>query len=463
MKFNMRDQENSTRTDVKQTVGSERIHKTVYMIFMSLLLDLLAFTVILPLLPSLLDHYRLNDSSGGLYPFLLGKVRYFQQLVGAPDRFNSVLFGGFLGSLFSFLQFVASPLVGGLSDAYGRKPVMLFCVVGIAVSYVMWALSHSFAMFVLARIVGGISKGNVSLSMAVITDVSTSATRGFGMALVGVAFSVGFVVGPLIGAVFAKWAHTKAGYSDWFVVPALFSCTLATANILFLLLCYKESLPKEKRAKSVARSLNQAVAYISIPALFKFAAVQNISNKDKKELQTLGLVYFVYLFIYSGLEFTLTFLTHHKFGFTSMEQGWMFFGIGLTMAVLQGSWVRRVPPSATKKMAVRGLFLIVPSFLCVSFASTASLLYVGLFLFAVSTAMVVPCMMTMASEFGTTAHKGTVMGIFRSLGALARAIGPVVASVAYWSLGSSVTYFCGGIALLWPWMVLHRARISPSS
>lgn len=463
MKFNMRDQENSTRTDVKQTVGSERIHKTVYMIFMSLLLDLLAFTVILPLLPSLLDHYRLNDSSGGLYPFLLDKVRYFQQLVGAPDRFNSVLFGGFLGSLFSFLQFVASPLVGGLSDAYGRKPVMLFCVIGIAVSYVMWALSHSFAMFVLARIVGGISKGNVSLSMAVITDVSTSATRGFGMALVGVAFSVGFVVGPLIGAVFAKWAHTKAGYSDWFVVPALFSCTLATANILFLLLCYKESLPKEKRAKSVARSLNQAVAYISIPALFKFAAVQNISNKDKKELQTLGLVYFVYLFIYSGLEFTLTFLTHHKFGFTSMEQGWMFFGIGLTMAVLQGSWVRRVPPSATKKMAVRGLFLIVPSFLCVSFASTASLLYVGLFLFAVSTAMVVPCMMTMASEFGTTAHKGTVMGIFRSLGALARAIGPVVASVAYWSLGSSVTYFCGGIALLWPWMVLHRARISPSS
>lgn len=459
----MRDQENSPRTNMKQTVGNERIHRTVYMIFMSLLLDLLAFTVILPLLPSLLDHYRLHDSSGGLYPFLLDKVRYFQQLVGAPDRFNSVLFGGFLGSLFSFLQFVASPLVGGLSDVYGRKPIMLLCVVGIAVSYVMWALSHSFAMFVLARIVGGISKGNVSLSMAVITDVSTSATRGFGMALVGVAFSVGFVVGPLIGAMFAKWAHTKAGYSDWFVVPALFSCTLATANILFLLLCYKESLPKEKRAKSVARSLNQAVAYISIPALFKFTAVQNISNKDKKELQTLGLVYFVYLFIYSGLEFTLTFLTHHKFGFTSMEQGWMFFGIGLTMAVLQGSWIRRVPPNATKKMATRGLFLIVPSFLCVSFASTASLLYVGLFLFAVSTAMVVPCMMTMASEFGTTAHKGTVMGVFRSLGALARAFGPVVASVAYWSLGSSVTYFCGGIALLWPWIVLHRAHISPPS
>lgn len=461
MNFNMRNRENLTTTHVEDP-ERKRIHKTTYMIFISLLLDLLAFTVILPLLPSLLDYYRHHDSTG-LYQFFLDKVKYFQQLVGAPDHFNSVLFGGFLGSMFSFLQFIASPLVGGLSDVYGRKPVMLLCVVGIAVSYVLWALSHSFAMFILARIVGGISKGNVSLSMAVITDVSTSSTRGFGMALVGVAFSVGFIVGPVIGAMFAKWAHSKAGFSNWFVIPALFSFALAAGNILFLLLCYKESLPKEKRAKSLARSLNQAVSYISLPALFRFTAVQNISNKDKKELQTLGVVYFVYLFIYSGLEFTLTFLTHHKFGFTSMEQGWMFFGIGLTMAVIQGSWVRRVPPSTTKNVAVRGLFLIIPSFLCVSFASTTLLLYVGLFLFAVSTAMVVPCMMTMASEFGTTAHKGTVMGIFRSLGALARAFGPVVASVAYWSLGSTVTYFCGGLALLWPWLVLHRTHISTPS
>lgn len=459
----MRNRENSNRrTDVKEIRGNERVHKTTYTIFISLLLDLLAFTVILPLLPSLLDHYRLHDSTGH-YQFLLDKVKYFQQVVGAPDHFNSVLFGGFLGSMFSFLQFIASPLVGGLSDVYGRKPVMLLCVVGIATSYVIWALSQSFAMFVLARIVGGISKGNVSLSMAIITDVSTSTTRGFGMALVGVAFSVGFIVGPVIGAMFAKWAHTKAGYSNWFVIPALFSFTLAAGNVLFLLLCYKESLPKEKRAKSLARSLNQAVSYISLPDLFRFTAVQNISKKDKKELQILGLVYFVYLFIYSGLEFTLTFLTHHKFGFTSVEQGWMFFGLGLTMAVLQGGWVRRVPPHNTKNMAVTGLFLIIPSFLCVSFASTTSLLYVGLFLFAVSTAMVVPCMMTMASEFGTTSHKGTVMGIFRSLGALARAFGPIVASIAYWSLGSTITYFCGGIALLWPWLVLHRTHISPPS
>lgn len=103
-------------------------HPLVYTVFISLLLDLLAFTMILPLLPSLLEHYRINDQLG-FYNYLSQSVQYFQELVGAPDKYNSVLFGGFLGSMFSFLQFIASPIVGGLSDCYGRKPIMMICLV----------------------------------------------------------------------------------------------------------------------------------------------------------------------------------------------------------------------------------------------------------------------------------------------------------------------------------------------
>lgn len=102
----------------------------IYVVFVSLLFDLLAFTIILPLLPSLLEYYRINDSSG-LYNVLTQRIHWFQQLLGAPERFTSVLFGGFLGSMFSFLQFVASPIVGGLSDYYGRKPILLICAVSI--------------------------------------------------------------------------------------------------------------------------------------------------------------------------------------------------------------------------------------------------------------------------------------------------------------------------------------------
>lgn len=110
--------------------SNEKLNPAVYVIFTSLLLDLLAFTMILPLLPSLMEHYRQHDEKG-LYSWLNSKVQYFQEIVGAPERFSTVLFGGFLGSMFSFLQFVASPIVGSISDVVGRKSVMIVCLVSI--------------------------------------------------------------------------------------------------------------------------------------------------------------------------------------------------------------------------------------------------------------------------------------------------------------------------------------------
>lgn len=104
--------------------------KAIGLIFISLLLDLLAFTMILPLLPSLLDYYdKQEGNSNTLYTLLLHAVQRFQKWTGAPDRFSSVLFGGALGSMYSFLQFLTSPIVGSLSDAYGRKPMLLICLV----------------------------------------------------------------------------------------------------------------------------------------------------------------------------------------------------------------------------------------------------------------------------------------------------------------------------------------------
>lgn len=100
------------------------------LVFVSLLLDLLAFTMILPLLPSLMEYYDKEEGKGNsLYANLLRAVQGFQRWTGAPDRFASILFGGALGSMYSFLQFLTSPIVGSLSDAYGRKPLLLICLV----------------------------------------------------------------------------------------------------------------------------------------------------------------------------------------------------------------------------------------------------------------------------------------------------------------------------------------------
>lgn len=360
--------------------ASTKTHSTVYVVFFSLLLDLLAFTMILPLLPSLLEHYRVNDKDG-LYATLSNSISYFRELVGAPEKYTSVLFGGFLGSMFSFLQFFISAIAGGLSDHYGRKPILLISLVGIIASYGLWAISSNFGLFVLARFVGGLSKGNISLSMAIITDVSNEKNRGKGMALVGIAFSLGFIVGPVIGAAFSKFADKST--ENWFVYPAIFAMCLATLDVIFCIFCLKESLPRDKRAKTVINSLSQALEHISIPSLFRFDAVKNLSKADVQSLRDLGFIYFIYLFIYSGLEFTVSFLMFHKFGFSSMDQARMFLTTGVIMTILQGGVVRRIKLERTKQAAVFGLILIVPSYVIVGLSQNTFWLYVGMILYAI--------------------------------------------------------------------------------
>lgn len=217
--------------------------------------------------------------------------------------------------------------------------------------------------------------------MAIITDVSNSKNRGKGMALVGIAFSLGFIIGPMIGAIFSKMSDKST--EVWFWLPAMFAMSLAIADFLFVCLCLKESLPKEKRSKHVINSLSQALEHISISSLFRFDAVKKLPANDLKSLKRLGFIYFVYLFLYSGLEFTVTFLMYHKFGYTSIDQAKMFLTTGIVMAVLQGGVVRRLPERLIKKSAVFGLYLIVPAFICVGLAKTSFLLYVGMILFAI--------------------------------------------------------------------------------
>ncbi|XP_026461747.1 major facilitator superfamily domain-containing protein 10-like [Ctenocephalides felis] len=336
---------------------------------------------------------------------------------------------------------------------------MLICLTGISISYIVWALSSNFALFILARFIGGISKGNVSLSMAVIADASSGKGRTKGMALVGIAFSLGFTIGPLIGALFSQL--TDKTNVDWFMYPAVFAFLLSIADLLFVAVFFNETLPKEHRSKATVTTLSQATNLISIPKLFKFTAVSALHKTDKDNLKRLGLVYFIYLFLYSGLEFTLTFLTHHTFGYSSMQQGKMFFFIGIIMAIFQGGFVRRVPEHKLKSAAVAGLWLIVPAYGFVALSPIVHIyfLYIGLFLFAVSTAFVVPSLMSLASRYGGVEQKGTVMGVFRSLGALARAVGPVIASIAFWSIGCSLTYLVGGVLLIIPVLMLQFSNV----
>lgn len=168
-----------------------------------------------------------------------------------------------------------------------------------------------------------------------------------------------------------------------------------------------------------------------------------MAKKDIQALRTIGSIYFLYLFLYSGLEFTVTFLMYHKFGYTSMDQAKMFLTTGVVMTVLQGSVVRRLPEAKIKSYAIFSLYLIVPAFILVGLAESSAMLYTGMILFAISTAFAVTCLTTLVSKYGNDDQKGSVLGIFRSLGALARALGPVVGSIGMYTqiTLSSIVHF----------------------
>lgn len=431
---------------------------TFLVIFTSLVMDLLSFTVILPLMPSILDYYSNNDISG-LYVWIENKVQMSQQLIGSPQQFNKVLFGGLIGSWFSLLQYITQPIVGSLSDIYGRKPLLLLCLSGICLSYMFWSISSQmFTIFLISRTIGGLSKGNISLSTAIVTDVSDETNRGKGMALIGISFSIGFIIGPVLGATFAVWSRTAEADYFFQLWPALFALTLSLINVIFVLFYFKESLPIEKRSPSIGSGLMQAIDYMSPLSLFSFRPVINIKDNDLLVLKRGSRLYFLYLYLYSGLEFTLTFLTHLRFQYTSAEQGRLYLFAGLIMTAIQGSYVRRIKPGNELKTIFYGISTIIPSFVLIGLASNQIQLYIGLTLYAFASATVVPCLTTVISSSGPPDQKGVILGTFRSIGALARALGPISASLVFWRFGPSVCYCLGAFLLLSPLLMTYNLK-----
>uniref|UniRef100_A0A4X1SW89 Major facilitator superfamily domain-containing protein 10 n=1 Tax=Sus scrofa TaxID=9823 RepID=A0A4X1SW89_PIG len=378
--------------------------RVITVVFLGLLLDLLAFTLLLPLLPGLLEsHARAHDS---LYDSWQRGVDWFAAAIGMPaeKRYNSVLFGGLIGSVFSLLQFLSAPLTGAVSDRLGRRPVMLLSLAGLASSYAVWAASRSFAAFLASRVIGGISKGNVSLSTAIVADLGSPPARSRGMAVIGVAFSLGFTLGPMLGA------SLPVEMAPWLAL------LFALSDLLFIFCFLPETLPPEKRAPSFTLGFRGAADLLSPLALLRFSAVARGPDPPTGvrlgSLRRLGLVYFLYLFLFSGLEYTLSFLAHQRFQFSSLQQGKMFFFIGLTMATIQGTYARRIRPGQEMAAVKRAILLLVPAFLLIGWGHTLPVLGLGLLLYS----------------FGSPGQKGVVMGTLRSLGALARAAGPMVAA-----------------------------------
>uniref|UniRef100_A0A915EPB9 Major facilitator superfamily (MFS) profile domain-containing protein n=1 Tax=Ditylenchus dipsaci TaxID=166011 RepID=A0A915EPB9_9BILA len=447
--------------------------RKLFILILVLTLDLLSFTCILPLFPSIIEYYsrqaRLPENGGDVvYEYFESSAKWLQSIVYVPDlqRYNTVFFAGIIGSLFSFLQYLSSPILGALSDVYGRKPILILSILGSLASYYLWSIADTFGVFIVSRIVGGLSKASVSVAIAVVTDICPISSRGKGMAFVGIAFSCAFIIGPAIGAYFAASAAAAVKATTDNIVhlntaPAKFALFVTFLELVLALLFLPETLtkPRMKLREIVQSTYN----YIHPKALFEFKVV---GKENNKLLRCYGQIYFYYLFLYSGLEFTLCFLTHIRFQYGSSQQGKLYLFTGVLMVILQGifaGFVRRIPLDRQQPTALLGLAAITPAFLLMSMAFNETLLYISLALFSCASAIVVPCLTTLVSAQCDESKKGSCMGVFRSIGALSRACGPIFGSLMFWLMGPTMCYLIGGILLVIPFLLMKRINNETSN
>jgi DHA1 family tetracycline resistance protein-like MFS transporter len=308
--------ESEEKAGVEQPELEEKLDfKRIFPIFVIVLIDLLGLTIIIPLLP-------LFAASFGLTPALIGV----------------------LGAAYPIMQFVGAPLLGRLSDRYGRKPVLVVSQVGTLVGFIILALATSGWVLFLSRIIDGISGANIATAQAAITDSTSEKTRTQGLGLIGAAFGLGFIIGPVIA--YAALALSGNDYR----APAIAAAVFSLLSILLTSFWFKETLPKEERGEDADKtsfSLRSMITAVSHPTV-----------------GILLILMFVQQLAFGGFEQLLALFTLSNLGFNASGNAVLFVYIGIIVVAVQGyfigKWSRRF---GDRRLMFGGLALLTAGLL----------------------------------------------------------------------------------------------------
>ena len=343
------------------------------LIFLTVFIDLIGFGIVIPVLP--------------LY----------------AERFGaSPLTIGWLLGIYSAMQCLFAPILGKLSDRVGRRPVLLLSLLGTSIGFFMMGLANTLAMLFVARIIDGITGGNISTAMAYIADITASKDRSRRMGLIGAAFGLGLIFGPAIGGLLS---HVSMG------APFLFAGALAAANTLAVSFLLPESLSEERR--------RDARRDTSIAELFREAKTQS--------LVVVLSTYFFTTVAFSLLTATYPLFTQHRFGYGAVQNGYIFACQGIIGAIIQGGllgWLVRF--SSDKVLTIAGTAVLTISLFVLPWSGTPVFLFATTAGVAVGHALVAAPINGLASKSVSAASQGRVLGLMQSAASLARIVGPVV-------------------------------------
>jgi MFS family permease len=337
---------------------------------------------------------------------------------------------------------------------------------GNILSVLLWVMATDFRTFLLSRVVGGLSEGNVQLAIAIATDISDEKQRGATMALVGICFSISFTFGPALGAWLSSISTVAA---NPFATAAGFSLFLIVTETLYLYFCLPETLPskvaeaKVNDAPAATNVLTKPVTRSASKTTQAEMVCSSAGGKEKSFQRTnshflLNLTHLAFLLFFSGMEFSLPFMTYDLFGYTSALNGRLLGYMGLVASLLQGGVTRRLPPLLSVRIGVVSCLLAL---FLLARINTVGGLYMATTLLAVTTATVVTGLNALSSFEAGEDERGGKLGNLRSWGQLGRGVGPLLFTSVYWWAGREVAYTIGGMGVLAVSMVVFFGLKTP--
>ncbi|EMO73390.1 transporter, major facilitator family protein [Leptospira santarosai str. 200403458] len=411
------------------------MNKTSFVLFFTVFIDMMGFSVIFPIFPEMLKTFLSKSGDP-----VLDKFTDFTKILTGDWPLFVALFGGIVASLYSLLQFAFAPIWGKISDRVGRKPVLVLTSFGSFFGYTIWLFSGSFSLFVFSRVITGMMGGNISVASAAMADITNEKDRAKGMGLIGAGVGLGFIAGPPTGGLFAKmgpgFLELMFPNATFTVFPAsaLAAATIALFNLLMIVFWFRETFDPKNRALSETKKIHPIVG---------------VFNSKNKEVIIYSFLYFIFVFAFSGFEFSINFYLSQFLNYSPVAIGFTFVYIGIIIVLIQGGVFRKLSGKVKETRLVRAgtLFLLV-GFSLLYFVSNSYQLFISLTFLASGSALLHPSLSTLVSLVSSREEQGTNLGIFRSLASLGRGLAPFVFCLIYFNRGPAISFLTSGLICL---------------
>ena len=354
---------------------------------------------------------------------------------------------GLLVAVYSLMQLIFAPVLGRLSDRYGRRPVLLVSLAGSLAGYVLFAFAGSLPLLFLSRIVDGISGGNISTAQAYVADVTTPEKRARGMGLIGAAFGLGFTLGPAVGGLLGAWGGNLA--------IGLFAAGLSGLNLLLGLWLLPESRTGAS-APAPSRSMRAAPDVLRLPIVGLCLVLFLLFTLAFAQMEGTFSVFLLSRFLATGpvpLEgglFTLNATADEALlSEASLRTGYLFVLVGVVSALIQGGLWRRISRrfatrapggSGESRVAVLGFGFTALGLALLPVAPSYGWLFGVMALLAIGSALVSPVLSALVSLHAPQDRMGGTLGVYQSFGSLGRILGPALGGLLFTRAGPLVCY-----------------------